>query len=247
MGLSNCGILSKKNGDYFFLINLTILRREAKKKEERKKISLPVTLALKAPITTAADDIHKYFIIVWQRIHMKNQALFSLKDKSNKIKCRLLQLLFGARQTKLVMAYGLRDADYFRMQWFTIGDWRWLPIYLFQLSVQSLKYRLYKGKSSIHVPNGRTHGVPYRGYGYVPLRFGGGGGGGGAGGTSLGEWEHNNNMYLAAVGTVGIRSTQHMKGGANPFSFSALCYLDSNQIPIHCWDDRDFQSPDGDP
>ena len=181
MGLSNCGILSKKNGDYFFLINLTILRREAKKKEERKKISLPVTLALKAPITTAADDIHKYFIIVWQRIHMKNQALFSLKDKSNKIKCRLLQLLFGARQTKLVMAYGLRDADYFRMQWFTIGDWRWLPIYLFQLSVQSLKYRLYKGKSSIHVPNGRTHGVPYRGYGYVPLRFGGGGGGGGQG------------------------------------------------------------------
>ena len=23
---------------------------------------------------------------------------------------------------------------------------------------------------------GRTHGAPYRGYGYVPLRFGGGGG-----------------------------------------------------------------------
>ena len=23
--------------------------------------------------------------------------------------------------------------------------------------------------------NGRTHGAPYRGYGYVPLRFGGGG------------------------------------------------------------------------
>ena len=31
---------------------------------------------------------------------------------------------------------------------------------------------------------GRTHGAPNRGYGYVPLRFGGG--------TSLGEWEHNN-------------------------------------------------------
>ena len=31
---------------------------------------------------------------------------------------------------------------------------------------------------------GRTHGAPYRGYGYVPLGFGGGG-------TSLGEWEHN--------------------------------------------------------
>ena len=32
---------------------------------------------------------------------------------------------------------------------------------------------------------GRTHGAPYHGYGYVPLRFGGRG-------TSLGEWEHNN-------------------------------------------------------
>ena len=31
---------------------------------------------------------------------------------------------------------------------------------------------------------GRTHGAPYRGYGYVPLRYGG---------TSLGELEHNNN------------------------------------------------------
>ena len=30
-----------------------------------------------------------------QRIHMKNQALFSLKDKSKKLKCHLLQILFG--------------------------------------------------------------------------------------------------------------------------------------------------------
>ena len=36
---------------------------------------------------------------------------------------------------------------------------------------------------SICLSFGRTHGAPYRGYGYVPLRFGG---------TSLGEWEHNN-------------------------------------------------------
>ena len=54
-------------------------------------------LALKVPITTAADDIHKYFFHCFsekirldvsvessarQRIHMKNQALFSSKDKS---------------------------------------------------------------------------------------------------------------------------------------------------------------------
>ena len=31
-----------------------------------------------------------------QRINMKNQALFSSKDKSKKLKCHLLQFLFGA-------------------------------------------------------------------------------------------------------------------------------------------------------
>ena len=31
-----------------------------------------------------------------QRIHMKNQALFSSKDKSKKLKCCLLQFLVGA-------------------------------------------------------------------------------------------------------------------------------------------------------
>ena len=31
---------------------------------------------------------------------MKNQALFSLKDKRKKLKCRLLQFLFGALRVK---------------------------------------------------------------------------------------------------------------------------------------------------
>ena len=31
---------------------------------------------------------------------MKNQALFSLKDKSRELKCRLLQFLFGALRVK---------------------------------------------------------------------------------------------------------------------------------------------------
>ena len=31
---------------------------------------------------------------------MKNQALFSLKDRSKKLKCRLLQFLFGALRVK---------------------------------------------------------------------------------------------------------------------------------------------------
>ena len=31
-----------------------------------------------------------------QRIHVKNQVLFSSEDKSKKLKCRLLQFSFGA-------------------------------------------------------------------------------------------------------------------------------------------------------
>ena len=31
---------------------------------------------------------------------MKNQALFSLKDKNEKLKCRLLQFLFGTLRVK---------------------------------------------------------------------------------------------------------------------------------------------------
>ena len=72
-------------------------------------------LTLKAPITTAADNIHKYFhcfaekIRLYvssepsarQRIHMKIQALFSSKEKSKKMKCRLLQFLFGALRVNI--------------------------------------------------------------------------------------------------------------------------------------------------
>ena len=34
-------------------------------------------------------------------LHMKNQALFSSKDISKKLKCRLLQFLFGALRVKI--------------------------------------------------------------------------------------------------------------------------------------------------
>ena len=37
---------------------------------------------------------------------MKNQALFSSKDKSKKLKCRLLQYLFGALRVKKVTVWG---------------------------------------------------------------------------------------------------------------------------------------------
>ena len=36
-----------------------------------------------------------------QRIHTKNQALFSSKDKCKKLKCLLLQFLFGALRVKI--------------------------------------------------------------------------------------------------------------------------------------------------
>ena len=72
-------------------------------------------LTLKAPITTAADDIHKYFFnfsekirldassesSARQRIQLKHQALFCSKDKGKKLKCRLLQFLFGALRVKI--------------------------------------------------------------------------------------------------------------------------------------------------
>ena len=35
---------------------------------------------------------------------MKNQALFSSKDKSKKLKCRLLQFLFGTLRVKVCMS-----------------------------------------------------------------------------------------------------------------------------------------------
>ena len=75
-------------------------------------------LTLKVPIMTAADDIHKYFFHCFSekirldvscessarwRIHMKNQALLSWKDKIKKIKCHL-QFLFGTLRGKYKQA-----------------------------------------------------------------------------------------------------------------------------------------------
>ena len=72
-------------------------------------------MTLKAPITTAADDIYKYLFIVFlekvildvlsessarQRIHLKHQALFFSKDKCKKLKCRLV-IFFGAVRVKI--------------------------------------------------------------------------------------------------------------------------------------------------
>ena len=78
------------------------------------------------PITTAADDIHQYFFIVLsekirldvlsescarQRIHMKNQALISSKNKSKKSKCCLLQFLLGALRVNFSDEVKLKNAN----------------------------------------------------------------------------------------------------------------------------------------
>ena len=71
----------------------------------------------------AADDIYKYFFIVFQRkkdrqmIHMKDQALFPQKDKSEKIKCRLLLFLFGALRVKFLNFAFLALTDVAKYGW----------------------------------------------------------------------------------------------------------------------------------
>ena len=46
-------------------------------------------------------------LLAKQRIHMKNQVLFSSKDKSKKLKC-LLQFLFGASRIKYMHGPGCK-------------------------------------------------------------------------------------------------------------------------------------------
>ena len=77
------------------------------------------------PITTAADNIHIYVFRCFseeirldvssessarQRIHRKNQDLFSSKDKSKRLKC-LLQFWFGSLRVKQLMLHSV-DAVY---------------------------------------------------------------------------------------------------------------------------------------
>ena len=42
---------------------------------------------------------------------MKNQALFSLSDKSKKLKCRLLQFLFGALRVKELKCHCAKNGN----------------------------------------------------------------------------------------------------------------------------------------
>ena len=76
---------------------------------------MQVSLTLKAPITTAADDSCFFFYFsektslniscessAWQMIHMKCQDLFSPKNNKKNFECCLLQILLGALRVKIV-------------------------------------------------------------------------------------------------------------------------------------------------
>ena len=86
-----------------------------------------ICLTLKVPITTAAEDINKYFFIVF--LEKKNRLVvqvnpllsrgftwkikpyFFFKDKSKKLKCRLLQFLFGALRVNLLCMFETECMD----------------------------------------------------------------------------------------------------------------------------------------
>ena len=89
-----------------------------------------MTFTLKAPFTTAADGIYKYFFIVRFRIHTKKQALFSSKDKRRNLKCRLLQFLLGALGLTQILFTNKMSMN-FQMMLFTCSLMRgvWRPLF----------------------------------------------------------------------------------------------------------------------
>ena len=71
---------------------------------------------------------------------------------------------------------------------------------------------------------GRTHGAQYRGYGCIPLRFGGGGGGGGGGGASLEEWDTT---------TVAVTRYQTWISIPHMVACAELPYKKTYFMPVH--------------
>ena len=69
---------------------------------------------------------------------MKNQALFSLKDKDKKLKCRLLQFLFGALRVKvfcdlrLPKAFVISDYQKPLLDWICswLGKREWSTVFI---------------------------------------------------------------------------------------------------------------------
>ena len=70
-------------------------------------------------ILCLAEDSLETSSLIWhlarQRIHLKQQALFSSTDKSTKLKCRLLQLLFGALRVNMSQVYEDRSKKFYHL------------------------------------------------------------------------------------------------------------------------------------
>ena len=66
---------------------------------------------------------------------MKNQALFSSKDKSKKFKCRLLQFLFGALRVKLQVHGCILRSNLNALH----SDAHWCNVLEFKRSVKHIK------------------------------------------------------------------------------------------------------------
>ena len=77
---------------YIVKINLSIIRV---KYHHKCQINNSVVIKIKKiRLDVSSESSAK------QRIHMKNQVLFSSKNKSKKLKCRLLQFLFDTLMVK---------------------------------------------------------------------------------------------------------------------------------------------------
>ena len=57
-------------------------------------------------------------LLARQRTHMKNQALFSSKEKSKKLKCCLLQFLFDALRYKELCCKNSKNVVLLKMEQF---------------------------------------------------------------------------------------------------------------------------------
>ena len=126
-----------------------------------------------ALITTAAGDIQKYFLLFFfsekirldassesaarQRILIKNQALFSSKDKSKKFICRLLQFLFGALRVNMYVKEYIFTLFPYNVSIISVGSFT--PLVSQHLGTVSLKQTLHDDDFKFLSDNGvyRAH------------------------------------------------------------------------------------------
>ena len=80
-----------------------------------------------------------------QKIHMKNQALFSSKDKSKKLKCHLLQFLFGALRINPNSVGTLSLHKEWRIRGFTPSSYEAHLVLLHQFQNSLVRFPIFQG------------------------------------------------------------------------------------------------------